>query len=63
MPTPAEIATRGIKSVRVGDRSHEYFSPKELRELTQLEAADALDEQYGGFVNIEMKGLSDIDTE
>ena len=63
MPTPDEIAARGVRSIRVGDRSHEFFSPKELREASQLAAADALDDQYGCFLPIEMKGLADLDTE
>lgn len=61
MPTPAEIASRGIRSVRVGDRSHEFFTPKELRESTLLAAADLLDDTYGGFIPVQLDALEDQD--
>lgn len=59
MPTPAEIAARGIKTVRVADRSHEYFSPKDLREYDALVAADALDDTYAGFIPVRLDSLED----
>jgi hypothetical protein len=50
-----EIAARGVKRVQMGDREHEYFSPAMLDAQTKQSAADALDDEFGGFFNVEMK--------
>lgn len=48
------IALRGIKRVQVGDRSHTFLSPSEIREDAKMSAADALDDTFGGFVDVQM---------
>ena len=47
-----EIAYRGVKRIQVGDRSHTFFSPKELREDARMAAADDLDAEYGGLMDV-----------
>jgi hypothetical protein len=56
--TADAIAARGVKRIQVADRSHTFFSPKELREDAQLAAADDLDEDYGGFIDLTLKNPS-----
>jgi len=48
-----EIAARGVTRVQMGDREHEFFSPDMLDAQTKQAAADALDDEFGGFFPIE----------
>ena len=59
MATPAElqaaadaIALRGVKRIQVGDRSHTFLTPKEIRDDAKIAAADDLDATFGGFVDV-----------
>ena len=49
------IALRGIKRIQVGDRSHTFLSPKEIRDDAKSSEADALDATYGGFLNVSLE--------
>lgn len=49
-----DIASRGISSVKMGDREHRYLTPAEALAAAKEIAADALDETYGGFFNVEL---------
>ena len=48
------IAARGIKRVAMGDRSHTFFSPKDLRDDAAEKAADEIDDTYAGFIDVKM---------
>jgi len=48
-----DIASRGIASVKIGDREHRYLTPAEALAAAKALAADDLDTTYGGFLPVE----------
>jgi hypothetical protein len=53
------IASRGVASVKIGDREHRYLDPQTILSAAAMAAADALDATYGGFLPVEIEDVGD----